>query len=167
MLDWTLSKIICSMFAIALIGFAAAFFATQQSAYDDAHLQRIADLIGEKVDEISNINGNTTLLITYNKSKTGVHLTRWIGGKSYELEFGVNLLVVRSYKGTTGTARFASKVHLWTPNILQFNTTHYDIIQQDRNAMYKVFKSGEDFVIETRYFCVDGEYQYHTFIYRV
>jgi hypothetical protein len=165
MLLWFLSKVFISVAAVALIALTISFFMMEREVYADIELQNTVDIIGDTINEVSSIHGNVTVTITFDKDVEGVFLPTKIMGKPYEITVYRDIVVL-TRDTTQVSSRFISSVHCWKPSPTEkLEWTSMELMEQDLSNYYLELSSGQDLFVEQRLLLVDGEYQYHTFVY--
>jgi DNA repair protein RadC len=164
MLDWLSSKIAMIIAATILIAAVSGYFLLQQRGLERVEVQEVADLIAARINDISSINGETEILMTFDEGKSyrGTLLQRTIAGISYEIE--IRRDVVRVSAGDhVVSSRLHERIHVWNPSDID-SATSEDMANADRNSSAIKFNAGNDFIIENRRMII-GEMQYPTFVY--
>lgn len=166
MWEFVSSKVVVTATVLILIAVAVGFFLHQRETnYTYAEMNNVVNVIGNGVNDMLSIQANATLTFTYDsKAPYGIHLPGLINGKPYKLEFTKDQVVLRRANSAV-SFKFAAKIHLWHWNILPAEPTKEDINSQDEAHPMLELDSGKDFIVDTKRLLVDGEYQYHTFLY--
>jgi hypothetical protein len=164
MLDWYFSKIVMSIIAVALMLLCIGFFVVHKENYDVLGLQDIADRIACSVNELNGIYADVRINMTFDPQRPGTYLQPEVGGKPYIIEIGCTMVIIRQGSSAV-TSRFVYDIHLWNPYAEpEWTQEEIDTLDSENRLMEPIF-SGNDFILERKSIVVDGELQYHTFIY--
>ncbi|MEM3395708.1 MAG: hypothetical protein QW620_07675 [Thermoplasmata archaeon] len=166
MWEFVSSKVVVTATVLILISVAVGFFLNQRETnYTYTEMNNVVNVIGNGVNDMISIQADANMTFTYDtKAPFGTHLPGLINGKAYKLEFTKDQVVLRRENAAV-SFKFAAKIHLWKWTILTPEPTKSDIYIQDTNHPSLTLDSGKDFIVETKRLLVDGEYQYHTFLY--
>ncbi|MEM3444468.1 MAG: hypothetical protein QW115_00665 [Thermoplasmata archaeon] len=166
MWEFVSSKVVVTATVLILIAVAVGFFMNQRETnYTYSEMNNVVNVIGNGVNDMLSIQADANLTFTYDtKALYGTHLPSMINGKPFTLEFTKDQVVLRR-ENSAVSFKFAAKIHLWKWTILSPEPTKSDIYIQDTNHPSLTLNSGKDFIVETKRLLVDGEYQYHTFLY--
>jgi hypothetical protein len=152
-------------------------FIAQKRSLEELELQEVADEIAKRVNDVSSVNAETSVNMTFNENKAsrgeGILLRDTIGGKDYEIELTPNMVIIRQ-DGRVATAKFDKSVHVWDPEVelngrKYTNQSELDEIDSEHIRVKK--SSGYDFTIERKQLTVDKGsrggvvLEYHTFVY--
>lgn len=162
MIDTFLSKLFLSVAVIVIVGALVGLFSLQKEAFRAQELEATCDSVQMRVDEISSLNAETTVLFTYGEGQSGeaVKLPHEILGKPYTMDFYTTAVRIKQ-DNLLGRATFSHTVHLFYPGDLA------DITASDLESIDGVFPSlrveaEQNLLVERRYFESSG---YQTFVY--
>ncbi|MGC8913340.1 MAG: hypothetical protein ACP5JR_04255 [Thermoplasmata archaeon] len=165
MWEFVSSKVVVTATVLILIAIATGFFLNQRETnYTYVEMNNVVNVVGNGVNDMISMQGESILTFTYNKDRLGTHLPGLINGKPFKLEFTKDQVVLRR-ENSAVTFKFAAKIHLWKWTLTGTETTKAEIFNQDTQHPSLTLDSGHDFLVETKKLLVDGEYQYHVFLY--
>ncbi|MFP3871973.1 MAG: hypothetical protein ACOCTR_01760 [Candidatus Natronoplasma sp.] len=168
MLDWALSKIIVSIFTMALVIFSIFVFSAAREDIDETRLKSLSQEISSRVNELSNTHSNSTLYFTFRENASAVELPSEIDGEEYEIRISsseVSLEAQGKLASSDITAEDSERVHLWDPSQINYTTNETELAEIDDEHRYLDLVSGEGFRVMRCELIVSGETQYHTFIF--
>jgi hypothetical protein len=165
MWEFVSSKVVVTATVLILVVVSIGFFMNQRETnYTYSEMNNVVSVVGNGVNDMISLQCDGILTFTYNKDRLGTHLPGLINGKPFKLEFTKDQVVIRR-DNAAASFKFAAKIHLWKWTLTGTETTKNDIYIQDTNHPSLTLDSGHDFLVETKKLLVDGEYQYHVFLY--
>ena len=162
MLDWVMSKIAMSVAAVILILLGVGYIESQRESLERVELQNTARGLADLVNELAGTNSNITIIVSPGGDQSSGHLPATIAGEAYAITIMPQLVAIGK-DGVRRTAEFSEIVHPWHPSATVFTDEALD--QQDTAATPLELKSGTKIYIKRQMITVDGEHQWHTFIY--
>ncbi len=176
MIEWTLSKAFISIFTAGLILFAATVFSIQMGKVHEQHLDSVASKIASKVNELAGSRSNTSFNFTYSgvdgqstgESGEGIILPYKIADSRYYLRFSSTSVTVylKGEDAEYESASFRHTIHVWDPDNVSYMTTEEELKNKDMDNINMTLPSGPNFTVTHCELLVEGEIQYHTFLYR-
>ncbi len=168
MIEWTLSKAFISIFTAGLILLAATQFGIFMDRAHQQHLDSVASRIASKVNELAGSRSNTSFNFTYSENYKGVKLPKKIGESVYYLRFTSTSVTVylNGSQGEYESAPFRHRIHVWNPDSIGYMTTEDELRNKDLDNINMTLPSGPNFTVTHCELLVEGETQYHTFLYR-
>jgi hypothetical protein len=163
MLDFVISKVAMIMAAVFILLAGIGIYEIQKSAMEDEELQNIADTISKTVNELSAINANTEVNISFDRYRGGIYLKSTVGNKGYTIEITRNLLFI-TQEGRRISSNFIGLVHLWKPELRLYDASQIASKDHKNNAFD--ISSGDDVVIFVESRQIEGSGSgYRTFVY--
>jgi len=165
MLDWALSKIIVSIFTVALIIFSIFVYSAKQPDLEENQLKSISDKISSNINELSNIYSNSTESFTFSENATAVTLPADMDGDRYDIHFSTTWVSLETDRKSV-SSEFTERIHLWDPANIDYTTNETELDQFDTQNTTLELVSGENFRVVRSELIVSGELQYRTFLFR-
>ncbi|MEF8874177.1 MAG: hypothetical protein V5A88_05845 [Candidatus Thermoplasmatota archaeon] len=168
MLDWALSKIIVSIFTMFLVIFSVFVFSVARDDIEETKLKSISNEISSKVNELSNTHSNSSVYFTFRENASAVTLPSEVDGEKYDIRISstdVNLEADGKIASSDFTAEDSKRVHLWDPDNIDYVTNETELNDLDDENRFVDLVSGEGFRVVRSELIVNGEIQYHTFIF--
>lgn len=172
MIDWLYSKITVVVVVFIMIAFFMGFFKWHNTNIAITELQNVSDEVASNINELTGIEAETNVTITFNDYGQGVRLPTIINNDNYTLNITQDLIFA-NWKGATVSSRLTHPrneiitypiVHLWEPT--KGNYSLSEINHLDDFNQFSIIDSGNDFIIERKQIEINAFYQYHTFVYR-
>jgi len=136
-----------------------------KNQYDTRELQDYADAIAKRVNEISQLDIDTKSIIDFNDTASGQHIKSTYRDRTYEIKITIDLVSLRQ-DSLMVTSHFVNHCHLYSPSeFSSIYTNKTEFVNLDKQHFEINFLSGIDFVVEQKLLVVDGNSEYHTFIY--
>ncbi len=168
MLDWALSKVIVSIFTMSLVIFSIFVFSTARDNIEENKLKSIANEISARVNELSNTHSNSSVYFTFRENASAITLPVEVDGDYYDIRItstDVNLEANGKIASSDFTAENTDRVHLWNPDNIDYVTNETELESLDEENRFLDLVSGEGFRVVRSQLIVNGEIQYHTFIF--
>ncbi len=164
MIDFVVSKVAMMMAAVFILLAGIGIYEIQKSAMEEEELQNIADKISETVNELSAINANTEVNISFDRYRGGIYIKPTVGGDVYKINITRNLLFI-TQKGRRIASNFINAIHVWEPDKGEYSGS--EIADLDDENRYTKINSRDDIIIfvERKQIEVMGLQEYHTFVY--
>ena len=168
MFDWLSSKVAMSVAALIIVASMVAFFSMQRESMHQLEFQNIADTIAKTVNDVSASTASFKKNITFNKDKSGArYIPATFYGKTYLIIFYLDSVDIKQ-GGLKARASFSKKVHLYNPSTLNnsYLVSKSELRWRDSGNLTMTLTSGQsDICLEQKTLCVDGETEFHTFVY--
>jgi hypothetical protein len=163
MIDFVISKFAMIVAAVFVLLAGIGIYEIQKDAMEEEELQNIADKISKTVNELSGINANTEVNISFNRTRGGLYIKSTVGNKGYTLNITRNLLFI-TQEGRRIASNFIGIVHLWEPVESAYNRS--EIARFDtQNKTYEI-NSGDAVVLFVERRQVEGPgSRYRTFVH--
>ncbi len=165
MLDWALSKIIVSIFTVAIIIFSVFVFSAKRPDIEENRLKAISNKISSDVNELSNTNANSSVAFTFRENGTAVTLPADIDGERYDMRFSTTSVTLETSRKSV-SSDFTKSVHLGNPANIDYMTNETELEKFDDENTTLDLVSGEKFKVVRSELIVSGEVQYRTFVFQ-
>ena len=162
MLDWVMSKIAMSVVAVILILLGVGYIESQRDSLEQLELRNTARGLADLVNELAGTNSNITIIVSPAGEHSSGYLPATIAGKAYTIQIMPQFVAIEQ-DGVRRTGQFSEIIHPWQPTTTVF--TNEDIDRQDTAATPLAFKSGVKVHSKRQMITVDGDHQWHTFVY--
>lgn len=117
MLEWLTSKIVISVAALVILASVGGFLAVQTQVWEDEELRNVAKEISGTVNDISTIQAETVVFLSFGDDGNGLSVKASIGGDHYDVEVFRDM--VRCKQGDRRSASFFyHSIHLYPPSMV-------------------------------------------------
>jgi hypothetical protein len=162
MLEWITSKVVVSIAALLMLVSVGGFFTIQQDGMKGSELKNVSDNLAKAINQVSTLNSEATLVISFDNEGKGAHLPSSINGERYSVEMQRDLILCKM-GGKEAATELLTNVHLFDPTGIDLtNKTmlrQKDILHQS----IKISSIGEILVLRERTGSQDAQ-AFETFI---
>jgi hypothetical protein len=146
MLEWLTSKVVVSVAALLILVSVGGFFAIQQESMKGSELKNVSNNLAKAINQVSTINSEANLVISFDNEGKGAHLPSSINGERYSVELQRNFIICKMGDKTASSELF-SNVHLFAPTGTDLsNTTLLRQKDLDHQSL-KIHSSGEILIL--------------------
>jgi hypothetical protein len=148
------------------------FFKWHNNSIALSELQSITDEIASKINELTSIEAETRLNITFDQYAEGLKLPATIKNNQYTINITENY-IFGNWKGAQVASPLTiaiseisdlTLVHLWESEKTEY--TREELREEDKAMGFLLVDSGCDFQVEVKQVQVSGYFEHHTFIYK-
>ncbi|GEM_PF-2359845 len=168
MLDWALSKVFISIFTMGIVVFSIFVFSAARDDLGETQLENISKEISSRVNELSNTYSNSSVYFTFRENASAIELPSDMDGDEYDIRISSDSVTVQmdgKLASSDIRAEDASRVHLWHPDKINYTTNQTELEELDNENRFLDVVSGEGFRVVRTELIVNGEIEYHTFIF--
>ena len=163
MLEWITSKVVVSIAALLVLTSVSGFFLTQREGWKENEVKQVSKELSKLVNQASMINAETTIIINFGGSSSGINLPSTIDGEAYTVQLD-RTSAKCTMKDHEGRSYFFTAVHLFQPSEVNLtNKTQLRMFDLDHQDL-KVHSSGNLFLLRART-VYEGKVNFETFIF--
>lgn len=85
-MEWVTSKVVVSIAALVILASVGGFLALQREAWKDEGLSQAAGAIASAINDVSSINSEASVTISFEDGGGGLHVSGRIDGERYTVE---------------------------------------------------------------------------------
>lgn len=154
-----------SIAVVIMVASVVGFFSIMKGQYDSRQLQDYADAMTKRVNEVSRLDIDTKSVIDFDENATGQNIKSTYRDRSYEVKITIDMVSLRQ-DTLMVTSHFSKHCHLFLPSDLSsMYTNKTELSELDKGHLEINFVSGSDFIVEQKRLVVEGNSEYHTFVY--
>jgi hypothetical protein len=162
MIDLITSKLAMMVAAMIILTTVLGVYAVQREHGKDLELMNIAETICGAIDDMSAIQGDTVLNITFDLRDEGRYIEPLVNGKNFDIIITTHEVII-SQDDRHYELDFMAPIHPWKPERNSFTIS--EIQESDAEHDELSFSSGNDFTIERMRSVVGEEGRFLTFVY--
>lgn len=153
---------VVSIAALLMLVSVGGFFAIQQDSMKGSELKNASDNLAKAINQVSTMNSEATLVISFDNEGKGAHLPSSINGERYSVELQRNFIICKM-GGKTATSELYVNAHLFAPTGIDLSNTTL-LRQKDlANQSIKLHSNGEILILRERTGTQDAQV-FETFI---
>lgn len=162
MLDWVMSKVAMSIAAVVLILTGVGYIESQHDALTRTQLGAVARELADLVDELEGLDANVSVRLGPRTATAVGRLPSTVADTEYTITVAQHTVLLAM--GSLRVAEtFIGNVHLWRPDAREYTQATLD--SKDGAVPTLEVPSGTRLVLARTQLVVDGEYQWHTYLY--
>jgi len=162
MLEWLSSKLALTVATVIILSSFTGLFLMMSEDLKDAEFQFLADRIASSIDDVSSVNGNFQVTLSFTDSpRTGrFELQEFFEGKRYTITVSPTLIRVKQ-GARRATSELTTSIHVWNPGDMH-SVSQGQLDLADSLVKWWEIESGTNFTVVRREM---GAVGYRTFAY--
>jgi hypothetical protein len=149
MLEWVTSKVVVSIAALLILVSVGGFFTVQQDGMKGSALKNVSDNLAKAINQVSTMNSQTTLVISFDNEGKGAHLPSSINGDRYSVQLQRDLIICKM-GDKTANSNLYTNVHLFDPTGIDISNKTLVRQQDISHQSIKISSVGELLVLRER-----------------